>query len=201
MSRRRKKKSNNYKNWFVLILLCAISLLGWKIWTSDEVQMRFVYMWPYQGEILEYSDKNKIDPFLVAAVIKNESDFDRKAVSGVGAIGLMQIMPDTGEWIAKQMGIKKFDVRDLYSANVNIRLGCWYLGELEYEFQRNWVLMMVAYNAGRGNTKAWMQQSGWDYDFNRIEDIPYSDTREYVKKVLHDRDEYYKLYKNKLKKY
>lgn len=201
MSRRRKKKSNNYKNWFVLILLCAISLLGWKIWTSDEVQMRFVYMWPYQGEILEYSDKNKIDPFLVAAVIKNESNFDRKAVSGVGAIGLMQIMPDTGEWIAKQMGIKKFDVQDLYSANVNIRLGCWYLGELEYEFQRNWVLMMIAYNAGRGNTKAWMQESAWDYDFNRIEDIPYSDTREYVKKVLHDRDEYYKLYKNKLKKY
>ena len=53
--------------------------------------------------------KNKIDPFLVAAVIKNESNFDRKAVSKVGAIGLMQIMPDTGAWIAEQMGIKNFD--------------------------------------------------------------------------------------------
>lgn len=70
MGRRRKKKNNSRKIWFVLILLCAVSLLGWKIWTSDEVQMRFVYMWPYQGEILEYSGKNKIDPFLVAAVIK-----------------------------------------------------------------------------------------------------------------------------------
>ena len=142
MARRRKKKNNSRKIWFVLILLCAVSLLGWKIWTSDEVQMRFVYMWPYQGEILEYSGKNKIDPFLVAAVIKNESNFDRKAVSKVGA-----------------------------------------------------------YNAGLGNTKAWMQENNWGYDFNRIEDIPYSDTREYVRKVLYDRDEYYKLYKNRLKKY
>jgi soluble lytic murein transglycosylase len=163
--------------------------------------MRFVYMWPYQGEILEYSGKNKIDPFLVAAVIKNESNFDRKAVSKVGAIGLMQIMPDTGAWIAEQMGIKNFDPQDLYRTDANIRLGCWYLGELEYEFQRNWVLMMIAYNAGRGNTKAWMQENNWGYDFNRIEDIPYSDTREYVRKVLYDRDEYYKLYKNRLKKY
>lgn len=201
MARRRKKKNNSRKIWFVLILLCAVSLLGWKIWTSDEVQMRFVYMWPYQGEILEYSGKIKIDPFLVAAVIKNESNFDRKAVSKVGAIGLMQIMPDTGAWIAEQMGIKNFDPQDLYRTDANIRLGCWYLGELEYEFQRNWVLMMIAYNAGRGNTKAWMQENNWDYDFNRIEDIPYSDTREYVKKVLYDRDEYYKLYKNRLKKY
>lgn len=201
MARRRKKKNNSRKIWFVLILLCAVSLLGWKIWTSDEVQMRFVYMWPYQGEILEYSGKNKIDHFLVAAVIKNESNFDRKAVSKVGAIGLMQIMPDTGAWIAEQMGIKNFDPQDLYRTDANIRLGCWYLGELEYEFQRNWVLMMIAYNAGRGNTKAWMQENNWDYDFNRIEDIPYSDTREYVKKVLYDRDEYYKLYKNRLKKY
>ena len=150
---------------------------------------------------MEYSGKNKIDPFLVAAVIKNESNFDRKAVSKVGAIGLMQIMPDTGAWIAEQMGIKNFDPQDLYRTDANIRLGCWYLGELEYEFQRNWVLMMIAYNAGRGNTKAWMQENNWDYDFNRIEDIPYSDTREYVRKVLYDRDEYYKLYKNRLKKY
>lgn len=177
----------------------AVLFAGWKVWTSDAVQMKFVYMWPYQGEILEYSGKNKVDPFLVAAVIKNESNFDRKAVSKVGAIGLMQIMPETGEWIAGQMGIDKFDVRDLYRTDANIRLGCWYLGELEYEFQRNWVLMMVAYNAGRGNTKDWMQENSWNYDFNRIEDIPYSDTREYVKKVLHDRDEYYKLYKNRVK--
>ena len=109
MARRRKKKNNSRKIWFVLILLCAVSLLGWKIWTSDEVQMRFVYMWPYQGEILEYSGKNKIDPFLVAAVIKNESNFDRKAVSKVGAIGLMQIMPDTGKWIAGKLGMEDFE--------------------------------------------------------------------------------------------
>lgn len=185
----------------VAAAIFLIGEAGMKIWSSEAVQTRFVYMWPYQNEILEYSSKNKIDPFLVAAVIKNESGFDTEAVSHAGAVGLMQIMPETGEWIAAQMGLDHFDMEALRRPEYNVRLGCWYLGELEYEFQRNWVLMMIAYNAGRGNTRSWMQENGWNYDFNRIEDIPYPDTREYVKKVLRDRDKYYLYYKNKIKNY
>lgn len=204
MGRRKKKKFID--RWWVKFLMVAAAIFligeaGMKIWSSEAVQTRFVYMWPYQNEILEYSSKNKIDPFLVAAVIKNESGFDTEAVSHAGAVGLMQIMPETGEWIASQMGLDHFDMEALRRPEYNVRLGCWYLGELEYEFQRNWVLMMIAYNAGRGNTCAWMQENGWNYDFNRIEDIPYPDTREYVKKVLRDRDKYYLYYKNKIKNY
>ena len=204
MARRKKKKLLD--RWTVKLLIIAVAffIIGegcLKIWNSEAVQMRFVYMWPYQEEILEYSSKNKIDPFLVAAVIKNESGFDTEAVSHAGAVGLMQIMPETGQWIASQMGLGYFDLDALHTPEYNVRLGCWYLGELEYEFQRNWVLMMIAYNAGRGNTRAWMQENGWNYDFNRIEDIPYPDTREYVKKVLRDRDKYYLYYKNKIKNY
>ncbi len=185
MARRKKKKLLD--RWWVkfFVIAAAIVLIaetGLKIWQSDAVQTRFVYMWPYQKEILEYSSKNKIDPFLVAAVIKNESGFDSEALSQAGAVGLMQIMPETGEWIAAQMGLDGFNTKLLRTPEYNVRLGCWYLGELEYEFQRNWVLMMIAYNAGRGNTREWMQSNGWTYDFNRIEDIPYPDTREYVKK-------------------
>ena len=182
MGRRKKKKFID--RWWVKFLMVAAAIFligeaGMKIWSSEAVQTRFVYMWPYQNEILEYSSKNKIDPFLVAAVIKNESGFDTEAVSHAGAVGLMQIMPETGEWIAAQMGLDHFELEAL----------------------RNWVLMMIAYNAGRGNTRAWMQENGWNYDFNRIEDIPYPDTREYVKKVLRDRDKYYLYYKNKIKNY
>ena len=63
------------------------------------MQMRFVYMWDYQQDIVTYSKKNNVDPFLVAAIIKNESNFKHDAVSKVGAVGLMQIMPETGRWI------------------------------------------------------------------------------------------------------
>lgn len=183
-------------------MLCAFAVFftGWKVWNSDAVQMRFVYMWDYQQDIITYSEKNNIDPFLVAAIIKNESNFKHHAVSGVGAVGLMQIMPETGRWIAEQMGLENYKDSDLYITKTNIRMGCWYVGELDHEFKHNMMLLMIAYNAGRGQTRQWMQENGWTYDFNDAKAIPYPDTREYVTKVLQDRDKYYLLYKDKLGK-
>ena len=190
-----------FKKIGILLLVAAVlGLAGWRVWHSDLVQMRFVYMWPYQNEIISYSQKNEIDPFLVAAIIKNESAFDRRAVSKVGAVGLMQVMPDTGEWIAQQMGLKRFESQDLFRTDVNIRLGCWYVSELQHEFKNNLVLVMIAYNAGRGQAKSWMQENSWDYDFVSPDLIPYDDTRNYVKAVLKDRDEYYRYYRDKVTK-
>ena len=183
-----------------LFLIAAVIFSGWKIWNSDAVQMRFVYMWDYQQDIITYSEKNNIDPFLVAAIIKNESNFKHKAVSGVGAVGLMQIMPETGRWIAEQMGLENYKDSDLYQTKTNIRMGCWYVGELDHEFKHNMTLLMIAYNAGRGQTREWMQENNWTYDFNDAKAIPYPDTREYVTKVLQDRDKYYLLYKDKLQR-
>lgn len=201
--RRKNKRKIAVKKYSVLLITVIIFLLGfggWRVWSSDFVQIRFVYMWPYQQEILEYSDKNKIDPFLIAAIIKNESGFDQKAVSAAGAVGLMQIMPETGRWIAEQMGIDGYTDDALYLSRTNIRMGCWYVGELEHEFKENLTLIMIAYNAGRGQTKQWMQENNWDYNFNRIEEIPFPDTRVYVNKVLQDRDKYYLYYKDKINK-
>ena len=201
VARRRRRRSAKSRLRRVLVLLAAFCLLcfgGWKVWSSDAVQMRFVYMWDYQQDIITYSQKNNVDPFLVAAIIKNESNFKHKAVSGVGAVGLMQIMPDTGRWIAEQMGLKNYQDSDLYTTKTNIRMGCWYVGELEHEFQQNMTLVMIAYNAGRGQTHEWMQENNWTYDFNDVQAIPFPDTREYVAKVLYDRDKYYLLYKDRL---
>lgn len=199
--RRRRKKPQRHMDWaVVLALVAALLFTGWRVWSSDAVQMRFVYMWDYQQDIITYSEKNNIDPFLVAAIIKNESNFDHKAVSEAGAVGLMQIMPETGRWIARQMGLETYEDSDLYLAKTNIRMGCWYLGELDHEFEHNLALLMIAYNAGRGQTRAWMQENGWDYNFNAVQAIPYPDTREYVAKVLQDRDKYYLLYQDRLKK-
>lgn len=197
---RRTKTHGRLYSWLLLLgVLLVIGFGGWKIWSSDTVQMRFVYMWDYQQDIVTYSKKNNVDPFLVAAIIKNESNFKHDAVSKVGAVGLMQIMPETGRWIAEQMGLESYQDSDLYQTKKNIRMGCWYVGELEHEFQHNLVLLMVAYNAGRGQTHEWMQENGWDYNFNDIKSIPYSDTREYVAKVMQDRDKYYLLYKDRIK--
>ncbi len=198
---KRKKAGRSQRKWLVLLaVLAAVLFGGWRLWNTDAVQMRFVYMWDYQQDIITYSEKNNVDPFLIAAIIKNESNFKHKAVSGVGAVGLMQIMPDTGRWIAEQMGLADYKDSDLYQTRTNIRMGCWYVGELEHEFQHNLVLLMIAYNAGRGQTHDWMQENGWDYDFNDTKAIPYADTREYVTKVLQDRDKYYLLYKDKINK-
>lgn len=199
MARRRKQSRRGKRLLAVILAFCLLCFGGWKIWNSDAVQMRFVYMWDYQQDIITYSQKNNIDPFLVAAIIKNESNFKHKAVSGVGAVGLMQIMPETGRWIAEQMGLENYKDSDLYLTKTNIRMGCWYVGELDHEFKQNMTLVMIAYNAGRGQTREWMQENGWTYDFNDVQAIPYADTREYVAKVLHDRDKYYLLYKDKLK--
>ena len=199
MARRRKHSRRGKRLLAITIAFCLLCVGGWKIWQSDAVQMRFVYMWDYQQDIITYSQKNNIDPFLVAAIIKNESNFKHKAVSGVGAVGLMQIMPETGRWIAEQMGLADYKDSDLYITKTNIRMGCWYVGELDHEFKQNMTLVMIAYNAGRGQTREWMQENGWTYDFNDVQAIPYADTREYVAKVLHDRDKYYLLYKDKLK--
>ena len=199
MARRRKQSRRGKRLLAVIIAFCLLCFGGWKIWQSDAVQMRFVYMWDYQQDIITYSQKNNIDPFLVAAIIKNESNFKHKAVSGVGAVGLMQIMPETGRWIAEQMGLENYKDSDLYLTKTNIRMGCWYVGELDHEFKQNMTLVMIAYNAGRGQTREWMQENGWTYDFNDVQAIPYADTREYVAKVLHDRDKYYLLYKDKLR--
>lgn len=197
-SKRRFGGNSRHGFLFALLLFVSLCFGGWRVWRSDAVQMRFVYMWPYQNEIVTYANKSNIDPFLVAAVIKNESGFKPGAVSPVGAIGMMQIMPETGEWIARQMGLSSYRMQQLYDPKTNIRMGCWYLSELKYEFRGNMVLQMLAYNAGRGNTHLWMSANGWDYEFGKIANIPYEESRGYVASVLHDRDEYYRLYKDKV---
>lgn len=192
----KKRNSGLFTRIIVPALVISVLLGGWRLWKSDAVQMRFVYMWDYQQDIITYSDKNNIDPFLVAAIIKNESNFDHKALSNEGAVGLMQIMPETGRWIAESMGLKDYTSDDLFLSRNNIRMGCWYVSELEHEFKGNLVLMLIAYNAGRGKTRQWIEENGWDYNFNAARSIPYPDTKLYVIKVLRDRDEYYRLYKD-----
>ena len=189
------KKQSRIWLYLVLFLVCS-SVLGYQIWLSDYAQRKFVYTWHYSNEIHTYSAKYRVDPFLVVAVIKNESGFKPAAASKPGALGLMQIMPETGAWIAKTTDFPNFKDKLLLLPELNIKFGCWYLGELEHEFKGNEILTLAAYNAGRGTVKDWMTENNWDFYFEDPDLIPFADTKKYVKKVLWDRRRYEELYKN-----
>ena len=111
-----------------------------------------------------------------------------------GAIGLMQLMPDTAEWIAGQLEDPSYSIEAIHEPERNIRYGIWYLSTLQREFDGNDVLALAAYNAGRGNVQSWIREYGWPADFHDIDAIPYKETREYVRKVLLTEHKYRSLY-------
>ena len=174
----------------LLILFCVGYFTSWK----DVVMKEIVYPLQYDYLVTHYSRENNVDPSLVAAVILVESKFKQDASSHRGAVGLMQIMPETGQWIADQMGLTDYTADKLDHVATNIRLGTWYLAYLTREYKGNTILALAAYNAGHGNVDEWVKKYGWTKDFSEIEKIPFSETREYVKVVLQNERQYKKLY-------
>ena len=119
-----------------------------------------------------YADANGIPPALVASVIMHESKFSNDVHSSRGAIGLMQIMPETAEWIAGELDEPEFSLQALHDPEMNIRYGTWYLALLTREFNDNQVLALAAYNAGPNAVKK----------YGGIP--PYAETQNYVKSIL-----------------
>jgi soluble lytic murein transglycosylase len=149
---------------------------------------------PFNNEIEVYSEMYGLDPYLVAAVIKTESGFDKDIVSSMGAVGLMQIMPSTGEWIARQLNIKGFSAEMLKNEDVNIEMGCWYLNYLRSQLKHtNEVL--AAYNGGIGNVFKWLQDPRYSKDGEVINTIPFKETVSYIEKVVVVYNEYMDLYR------
>ena len=184
----------NYKVIGVLTVVAVV--IGISLaFQLNTVQRRVVYPYPYRETVRHYAEKYGVDSNLAAAVIKAESKFEHTAKSYRGALGLMQIMPDTGDWIADQLDEDNYSNEILLTPETNIRYGVWYLSTLAREFKNNEVLTLAAYNAGRGNVHAWMEEYGWDYDFSDVDAIPFAETREYVRRVLKHKNKYYELYR------
>ena len=178
--------------------ICAALVAIYFLISLPVVQKKFLYPFPYRTTVENYSARWQVDKFLTIAVMKVESNFSEAAHSQSGAVGLMQIMPETAAWIAYQLNEtpEEFDcdIKNLREPETNIRYGTWYLAELEDEFHGNDVLALAAYNAGRGNVREWMTKNHWDENFSDVDKIPYAETRDYVKRVLHCREKYAKLY-------
>jgi soluble lytic murein transglycosylase len=157
-------------------------------------QKKYLYPLPYREIVFDVAQQYEVDPHLIYAVIRTESKYVSTATSPRGARGLMQIMPETGAWIADKLKVAAYSQDRLYDPAVNLEFGTWYLATLRDEFDGNPVMTLAAYNGGRGNVKEWKEQYGWADDFNNINQIPFSETRIYVNNVLAAYNQYNKLY-------
>jgi soluble lytic murein transglycosylase len=149
-------------------------------------------------DIIRQQARDKdLDPALIAAVIYEESKF-RDRTSAAGAKGLMQLLPDTARFIARKSGGTQFELRDLANPDINIRYGSWYLRYLLDRHEGNVALAVAAYNAGEGNVDRWVRAAGGPGSFDPQTDIPFPETRDYVKDVLEKREAYRDHYADEL---
>jgi soluble lytic murein transglycosylase len=141
-------------------------------------------------------DKN-LDPALIAAVIYQESKFQDRT-SSAGALGMMQLLPDTAHFIAGKTGGTRFTTADLSTPQVNIAYGSWYLRYMIDRYDGNETLAVAAYNAGEHNVDTWVQRAGGEDEFDAKKDIPFPETRNYVQSVHDHRKQYRKTYAKEL---
>lgn len=175
---RRRLNTGRFRRRVILILALVLLLLN-----LDNIG-RILYPFPYRETTFFYARAYDVDPFLLVAMMKTESDFKSRAVSERGARGLMQIMPETGRWIASQMDDPSFHPDRLFEPETSIKFGAWYLADLEREFHGDTVLALAAYNGGRGNVREWLTSKDLSGGKSTIGQIPFPETRHYVKKVL-----------------
>jgi soluble lytic murein transglycosylase len=151
------------------------------------------YPFPYFQEIEKWSISRQLNPLLVTALMRQESRFQAKIKSPVGATGLMQVMPSTAAWIAPQMNadIKKIN---LENANDNIMLGTWYLDYTHRQYSNNSMLAIASYNAGPGNVAKWLQTIPKKDPDEFVEEIPFDETKNYVRQVFGNYWNYLRLY-------
>lgn len=158
----------------------SINMLSRGSYKSDLHEL--FYPLAFWAEIQEASRINNIDPHLIISVMREESRFDEEARSIAGAIGLMQLMPQTASRLSNEMNLYRNSL-NLYNPEVNIMLGSHYLKNLLKEF-KSLPAAIAAYNAGENAVREWLKSSNYKSADEFIEDIPYDETRNYVKKVL-----------------
>jgi soluble lytic murein transglycosylase len=176
------------------LVFAAVSVLAlamgaaWVVEEEPDWYLRARYPLEYEQIIRAHADNHDLDPALLAAVVYVESRFDPNARSAAGAIGLMQLLPDTAEGIALRTGGHRFVVADLRDPEINVRYGSWYLDHLRERYDDTRTAL-AAYHAGQGNVDAWLRDGG------RIE---FPETRRYVDEVTRLRKVYATAYASEL---
>lgn len=176
----------------ILFLLLIAGVIALKY--AHNCFMKKMYPLGYSEIVTKEAAENDIDPALVYSVIKVESNFNSDAKSSAGAIGLMQLTPDTFEWLqTKLKSDNSYTEQDLYTPEINIRYGCKFLSILMQKYG-NERTALCAYNAGIGTVNSWLKNAQISSDGCSLDSIPYKETRNYASAVEKNYQQYEKLY-------
>ena len=160
----------------------------------QDLVLKNIYPLKYTKYVQKYAKENNLDEMLVYAIIKAESNFEPNITSSSGAMGLMQLMDSTAKEIAEKIGYEYVSKEVLYQPETNIMLGTKYFSELLEQYEGNMKLALAAYNAGIGNINKWIENGTIQSDGTDIENIPFKETNNYVRKILRDYKIYNELY-------
>lgn len=178
----------------VLLAILAIYFICFQVFDLKTVVMKKMYPRKYTTFVEHYAKEYEVDPLLIFAIIKAESNFEPEAKSKSEAKGLMQLMENTALEIAEQIEIETIEEQDLYNPQINIQIGTYYFSILLKQYHQNMGLALAAYNAGMGRVGEWIQNGVIKEDGSDLENIPYQETNMYVRKILNDYQIYKELY-------
>jgi soluble lytic murein transglycosylase len=149
---------------------------------------------PYWTDLKRFAANNELDPYLVASLIRQESEFNPSAVSRANAVGLMQLLPKTGKTVARQAKLRRYNASQLYTPAVNLELGTRYFRGMVDKFGGSFEYALAAYNAGSDRVEEWLGQGEYRDPQEFVESIPFTETREYVQAILRNANVYKQLY-------
>ena len=177
-----------------LIIIGFVLVLIILIFKPQNWILKKLYKLEYSEYVYKYAEDNNIDPFLIFSIIKAESNFHRNIESSSGAIGLMQLMESTAVEMANEIGEEVIVKEALYNPEMNIKIGTRYYAYLLKHYNGNKQLALAAYNAGMGNVDRWIKEGIIKEDGSDIENIPFKETNNYVRKIVNNYKIYQKLY-------
>ncbi len=160
----------------------------------DEEYWRYLFPIGWEDSLRSRSERHGLDPYLVAALIRQESEYNPGARSRAGALGLMQVMPNTGRGLFRRLGIPGFSSRKLTNPDLSLRLGTFHLKQVLDKFDGQLEKALAGYNAGDGRIAQWMALGPFQEPAEFVETIPFSETRGYVQSVLRNRRMYERIY-------
>jgi soluble lytic murein transglycosylase len=148
---------------------------------------------PFWLDLKKFASQNALDPYLVASLIRQESEFNPGAVSKANAVGLMQLLPKVGSAVAKQAKLRHFSATQLFTPEINLQLGTRYFRQMVDKFG-TFEYALAAYNAGSNRVDDWLGQGKYRDSQEFVESIPFTETREYVQAILRNANVYRQLY-------
>ena len=149
---------------------------------------------PYRTELEKFSKQNGIDPFLMAALIRQESEFNPKVISAANARGLTQILPSTGRELSRRLKVRPYSTARLFQPAVSLEFGSFYFKMMADSLGGNFEAALAAYNAGLSRAHAWLSWGDFREPAEFVETVPFSQTRTYIQTVLRNADVYRRLY-------